>query len=291
MKAIINRGISGSGKSKSNSLHPDFKIISKDIYRKELVLHDTEINFWTTYRFFDKEIENSVIDLMNKDIQSSADAGENIIIDNTNLSNNRTNELIKHLQRLGYEILINNCNHSDNINDYIVNNKNRLDSVDSSVVNDQYIMACINKLIPLKSHRILIVDIDGTLALPTHRSIYDYNKAYSDDVNSYVYDLIKHLAKTDYVDYIQFLTGRESYSYDVTKNWLTAKGFDMNKHRLLSRKTNDSRKDYIIKEEIYFNCLQQNTVVGLFDDRPQVVEMWWDNLLPVFHVGDFRIKF
>ena len=34
MKAIINVGISGSGKTHSNAFHPEYIVISKDIYRK-----------------------------------------------------------------------------------------------------------------------------------------------------------------------------------------------------------------------------------------------------------------
>ena len=291
MKAIINVGISGSGKTHSNAFHPEYIVISKDIYRKLIVPHDTNINFWDTYDNFDKEVEAEVIDRMYADIQKYALEKKNIIIDNTHLTNRKTIQLQSHLNHLGYRVSINNCNTKDSINDYLINNKSRKDSVDSSVINDQYILACKNKLVPLIVHKIIMVDIDGTLANPTYRSIYDYKRAGTDTPISYVMNLVKHLFQTGYVDYIQFLTGRESYSYDITRNWLEENGFDMSVHRLLSRVTGDLRKDFIIKEEIFDNCLSQNKILGVFDDRPQVVGMWWDKSLPVFHVGDFRVLF
>lgn len=291
MKAIINIGISGSGKSTSNTQYPDYLVISKDIYRKNLVIHDPEINFWNTYDNFDKDVETKVINTMYRDISEAAKRGDNIIVDNTHLTSKKTFQLQAHLRHLGYDVELNNCNDSDNINDYLSHNLMRKDSVDSGVINDQYILACKNNLVPLESNKILIVDIDGTLANAAHRSIFDYKRAYTDTPILYVMNVVKHLFATGYVDYIQFLTGRESYSYDVSSDWLETHGFDMNVHRLLSRATGDRRKDFIIKEEIYENCLKQNKILGLFDDRPQVVEMWWDKSLPVFHVGDFRNQF
>lgn len=291
MRAIINIGISGSGKSKSTLEHPTHRVISKDINRKEIVEHDPETNFWDTYQSFDKEVESKVINIMYRDIEEAAKAGQNIIIDNTNLSSRKTFQLQTHLKHLGYHIEINNCNTTDNINEYLTNNSSRKDTVHSSVINDQYILACRNELVPLVSHKIIIVDIDGTLASPTYRNIFDYKRAGTDTPILYVMNLVKHLYDTGYVDHIQFLTGRESYSYDITRKWLEDHGFDMNKHRLLSRVTGDRRKDVLIKAEIFENCLAQNNVLGIFDDRPQVVEMWWDKALPVFHVGDFRVLF
>jgi hypothetical protein len=41
----------------------------------------------------------------------------------------------------------------------------------------------------------------------------------------------------------------------------------------------------------FFRRLKQNNIKYLFDDRNQVIDMWWDNKLPVFHVGDYRNVF
>jgi hypothetical protein len=41
------------------------------------------------------------------------------------------------------------------------------------------------------------------------------------------------------------------------------------------RKTGDTRKDCIVKKEIFFRDISPNyNVVGAIDDRPQVVRLW-----------------
>ena len=37
--------------------------------------------------------------------------------------------------------------------------------------------------------------------------------------------------------------------------------------------------------------IKHNDVFAVFDDRPQVIDLWWDLKLPVFHVGDYRNNF
>lgn len=291
MKAIINRGISGSGKSTSTLNYLDeYKIICRDEFRKELVPNDPDINFWEQYSF-DKNIENTVTSLVDKAIIECSKTGSNIILDNTNLFNRKVDSLKTYLKSLGFEVEENNCNIFSDINIYHKRNKNRLHSVNSGVVNDQFITSSINELVPLESNKIFIVDLDGTISLMNGRKAFEYKHSINDVPNEYVTNIIKHLVDTGYVDYVQFLTGRESYHYDIYIEWLELQGFDMNIHKLLCRKTSDYRKDSIIKKEIYDNCLKQNTILGVFDDRPQVVQMWWDENLPVFHVGDFRKDF
>ena len=158
-------------------------------------------------------------------------------------------------------------------------------------INDQYLLAAQSGYLELSSSNIALVDIDGTVAIKCDRSPFEYNKADNDTPNQYVIDTINALYETKRIDYIQFLSGRESYSYELTRNWLIKHGFDMTKHRLLMRRTSDHRRDSVIKNEIYESCLKQNNIKYLFDDRNQVIDMWWDNKLPVFHVGDYRNVF
>ena len=53
------------------------------------------------------------------------------------------------------------------------------------------------------------------------------------------------------------------------------------------RAANDTRQDYIIKEEIYRDAIEPYyDVRGVFDDRPSVVAMWRRLGLRVYHVND-----
>lgn len=288
-------GVSGSGKSthvrcilnKDNT----FKVVSKDLIRKELFEYDTEKNFWDQYSFKEEKKLN-INSIMMEQIKNFANLDQNIIIDNTNLSINKNDSLKIHLESLGYEVEFINLNAGSNINYYLQRNSNRLDSISDGAVNDQFILASQSGYIEYKAkYKIAIVDLDGTVALKGDRTFFEYNKAINDTPNTYVIDTIKAILDAGLIDYVQFLSGRESYSYTVTKDWLKKQGFDMNRHRLLLRKTKDHRKDIVIKKEIYDACLSHNEVFAVFDDRPQVIDLWWDLKLPVFHVGDYRINF
>ena len=295
MKATILIGISGAGKStyvteKANE-NSNLIVISKDNIRKSLIKnYDPSKNLWDQYSF--KDNEDSINSLFDIQLREAAKNKQNIIIDNTNLSKSKNERLERLLKNYGYvEIDYVNFNLTDNINFYLENNQNRINTIPMRAINDQYLLAAQSGYLELSSSNIALVDIDGTVAIKCDRSPFEYNKADNDTPNQYVIDTINALYETKRIDYIQFLSGRESYSYELTRDWLIKHGFDMTKHRLLMRRTSDYRRDSIIKNEIYESCLKQNNIKYLFDDRNQVVDMWWDNKLPVFHVGDYRNVF
>jgi len=60
---------------------------------------------------------------------------------------------------------------------------------------------------------------------------------------------------------------------------------------LFMRQMHDSRKDTIVKREIYDVFLRNKNIIAVFDDRPSVVDMWNDLGLTVFAVADQRIRF
>ena len=295
MKATILIGISGAGKStyvteKANE-NSNLIVISKDNIRKSLIKnYNPNKNLWDQYSF--KDNEDSINSLFDIQLREAAKNKQNIIIDNTNLSKSKNERLERLLKNYGYvEIDYVNFNLTDNINFYLENNQNRINTIPMRAINDQYLLAAQSGYLELSSSNIALVDIDGTVAIKCDRSPFEYNKADNDTPNQYVIDTINALYETKRIDYIQFLSGRESYSYELTRDWLIKHGFDMTKHRLLMRRTSDYRRDSIIKNEIYESCLKQNNIKYLFDDRNQVVDMWWDNKLPVFHVGDYRNVF
>ena len=297
MKAHIMIGISASGKSTYVKEHATSNsvIINNDSARRRFVGIKPEDNLWNYYKF-DKNVESQVKSEINNLINYGFQYKKDLWIDNTNLTAIKNENLKKFLEQLGYEVHFHNLNTSSNINTYLYRNQQRIDELKPSVINDQYIRACINNYVDFETGdrvqaRIALVDIDGTVAIKCNRSPFEYNKAANDTPNQYVIDTINALYETKRIDYIQFLSGRESYSYELTRDWLIRHGFDMNKHRLLMRRTGDHRKDAIIKQEIYETCLKQNAIKYLFDDRNQVIDMWWDNKLPVFHVGDYRNVF
>ena len=300
MEAKIIIGISGSGKSTYVKKHAtkDCVIVNNDIVRRRCIGLSDNDNLWDYYQF-DKNIESKVKDEMNDLINYALRNKKDLWIDNTNLTATKNESLKTFLEQLGYKVYFHNLNITSNINNYLYNNEQRVDRLKSFVINDQYIKACINNYVNFYTNirvpsNIAIVDIDGTIAdFGTKRGPFDWSKVSGDTPRLYVIEVIKALYSSGSIDFIQFLSGRDSICYDDTILWLqNVANFDMSRHRLLMRQHEDRRKDVIIKSEIYENCIKDKyNVKFVFDDRNQVVDYWWDQGLPVLHVGDYRNVF
>lgn len=141
---------------------------------------------------------------------------------------------------------------------------------------------------------VLLVDLDGTLCLLNGRNPYDASTCDQDLVNEPVKMVIKALYWDGDVKRIIFMSGREDKYREPTMRFLmdTMKGnlggvpFDLH-----MRKTDDKRKDSIVKRELFDAHIhgKYNPVLVL-DDRSVVVDMWRKELgLPCFQVayGDF----
>jgi predicted kinase len=121
-----------------------------------------------------------------------------------------------------------------------------------------------------------IFDIDGTVAKMNGRSPYDYSRVSEDLPHTDIVQLIEHIHALGYK--IIFLSGREDWCKYVTADWLAKHiNIDMSDVPLHMRKTEDGRADFIIKHEIFWDKIAPYfNVVGVFDDRDQVVAMWRD---------------
>lgn len=146
-------------------------------------------------------------------------------------------------------------------------------------------------------HKIVIVDIDGTIADCSHRLNYieneprDYKAFYDnlvyDKPISHIIDLIRTLYKsTEYLIFI--VTGRPDNYIKETRSWLSNNSVPYD--HIFMRPSGDFRKDYVIKKEI---LEQIRTKFGepdfVLDDRSTVVNMWRKNGVPCLQVaaGDF----
>ncbi len=116
-----------------------------------------------------------------------------------------------------------------------------------------------------------IFDIDGTLALMDGRSPYDYSKVSTDKPNQNVINMLKMVQAAG--NDIVIVSGRDASCQKDTLKWLEVQGirFDL----LIMRSPGDVRNDAIVKKEIYReNILPVYNVLGVFDDRNRVVDMW-----------------
>lgn len=117
----------------------------------------------------------------------------------------------------------------------------------------------------------VICDVDGTLA--NHegvRSPYDASKVHLDSSHLDIMHVVNLLAM-DY--YVIIMTGRDGSAYDATYQWLVDHGVEFDK--LLIRAEGDTRKDSIIKRELFDEHVRgKYNVEFVIDDRLQVIYMW-----------------
>ncbi|MEU4642552.1 AAA family ATPase [Micromonospora sp. NPDC023814] len=134
---------------------------------------------------------------------------------------------------------------------------------------------------------IVLVDIDGTVALNVSRSPYDMTRVDEDEPNPAVIAAVRAMHAAGYG--VVFCSGRDATARPATEAWL-ARHVRVPYLDLHLRAVGDNRKDSVVKQEIYEHEVRDRyRVVGVFDDRQQVVRMWRALGLTVFQVaeGDF----
>ena len=133
----------------------------------------------------------------------------------------------------------------------------------------------------------VLVDIDGTVALMSDRSPFDWARVGSDNPNPAVIGAVRAMHAAG--NAIVFCSGRDASCRAETEAWLDLY-VGVPYEGLFMRPEGDSRKDAIVKREIFDDEVRDRwRIVGVFDDRQQVVRMWRALGLTVFQVaeGDF----
>lgn len=134
-----------------------------------------------------------------------------------------------------------------------------------------------------------IVDIDGTLAQMTGRGPFDWARVGEDEPIANVVETVKTLALSGRK--IIFMSGRDEVSRKATEEWLREHmEIVVDSSNLFMRSEGDMRKDNIVKYELFdAHIRDQYRVIGVIDDRLQVVKMWREIGLTVFQCdwGDF----
>jgi len=136
----------------------------------------------------------------------------------------------------------------------------------------------------------VIVDIDGTLAHHHGiRNIFEWDKVYLDDPDPLVVEVVKGLKSQGI--YIVVTSGRDDVCKEQTWEWLYQHlGFEPS--ALHMRVTGDTRRDCIVKREIFFDkIVNKYHIIGAIDDRPQVVRLWHSLGIRVLACGLQHIEF
>ena len=281
-KVIMTRGLPASGKStwskeqlrnKPNSM----KRINKDDLRAML---DDNIHSQDTEKF--------VLSVRDTLILQALAQGKHVIVDDTNLAPkhfNRISELVK-----GKAIVeIQDFTHVP-VSECIRRDSLRAKPVGAKVILDMYNQFLKPPVPKIEYDRSLpsaiICDLDGTLALLNGRDPYDASSCEQDAVNEPVLRTILTV-KTDHV---LFVSGREDKYRNQTIAFLNNKcgiNFGSRFVGLYMRQSGDTRKDSIIKQEIYDAHIKgKYNVDFVLDDRNQVVDFWRSIGLTCFQVAD-----
>lgn len=148
--------------------------------------------------------------------------------------------------------------------------KNPIDFTPISLENDENLPSCV------------IFDIDGTIAHKGDRSPYDWLAVGKDTIDLSTCLIMDYLNRCEYDPQIIICTGRDGVSLDETQKWLDTHnlGYD----DIYIRPKGDMRPDWVVKEEMWRAIASKFHIVGMFDDRLQVVRRARALGLKVFNV-------
>jgi FMN phosphatase YigB (HAD superfamily) len=137
--------------------------------------------------------------------------------------------------------------------------------------------------------KIVIVDMDGTLADVSHRLHFlngpkkNWKQFFAgmddDPPSTVVVDWVRNLSP-DYE--VVIVTGRPDKYHTNTESWLRKHGIEFS--RIIMRRSGDHRPDYVVKKEL-LDEVGRERVAFVIDDRPSVCDMWRALGLRVYQVA------
>lgn len=287
---IITRGLPASGKSywaKMWAMSPGRAVIERDMIRLEVLRMPTTKGT--------QDEENLVTKIQRAMVEQALCSGYSVCVSDTNLPQGRARE---------WAALAAQCHATFNVKDFTdvplerckMWNQGRWGT--SKYVPEQVIIDMHQRFIasgnfkaqvepvviePVRQYHASacsnlpeawIFDIDGTLAIMGDRGPFEWHKVGLDEPNHWVMNVAETLSRDpDFAYKIVVMSGRDEVCRDETEKWLTK--WQVPYDVLLMRSEGDNRKDNIIKAELFWNYVAPNyNVLGVFDDRQQVVDMW-----------------
>jgi predicted kinase len=291
MKTVtLTRGLPASGKStwakqKIADNPGQIKRVNKDDLRAMI-----DDGRWS------RDNEKFVLAMRDKLILEALREGKHVIVDDTNFEPRHFERIKQMIDNAGIKnVKVEYKDFNLDVEECIKRDLIRPNSVGEKVIRQMYNKYLKEKVEPVQMNLDLpfcyIFDIDGTLAIKGNRSPYDWEKVGEDKYNQPVRDLYLALLQwrslKEHNKILEFIvmSGRDSVCRPQTEEWL--EGYGMKYDHLYMRAEGDMRKDTVIKKEIYEQHIEgKYNVLGIFDDRNQVVDMWRELGHTVFQVAD-----
>ena len=295
-RLTITLGISGSGKS--TWAHEEWKkdpknttVINRDHIR-QLLFSYTEAEMKEYFKRNDVfSNEKKVTRYEDTLINDALNHGNHVIVDATHLKR-------AYLERFKYwNVPTQIKSFSMTITEAIKRDMKRTRQVGAEVIKKQHaqLKTLIKQLVvkpidftpvefenSIKKYPAVIFDIDGTLAHMEGRSPYEWGRVREDKIDPSTVKVLRNLYTSEMPPKIIICTGRDGIALYETKKWL------QNNHipydEIYIRPEKDSRPDWVVKEEMWRKIAETSYLLGMFDDRLQVVRRARALGLKVFNV-------
>lgn len=244
------------------------------------------------------EIEREVTAAQHAAVEALLRAGKNVVVDDTNLNTNN----LRRLAAVGWK-----CGADVHVEDFTTPLEEclRRDAERPRPVGEKVIRDMHSRYLSSRTQRpvierpqvtpgavyvpdpelpgVVMVDIDGTVALHGTRNPYDTSRYHEDTPNTNVIAAIRCMSAAGYG--VVYCSGRDAKFREVTETWL-AENVQI-PGRLFMRPEGDTRRDDIVKLELFDAHIRNSFNVALvYDDRDRVVAAWRSIGLTVCQVAD-----
>lgn len=300
IEIILTRGLPASGKStwarKMVQDHPDKYVRCNKDDLREMMFNSV----WS------KSKEKLVLHVRDTIVLDCLEKRMSVIIDDTNLDDSH----IKRMRELAapYKDVVIKTQDFTNVSleECLKRNAARPKPVPEFVIKDMYkkylavdetakltrdLSSLIRTDFDSNLEYAVVIDLDGTLSINDgHRGWYNEDLVFNDKPNIFLVNVLKGLElqfdkigkKLKYI----YVSGRKDKCRADTKAFILTKA-TLPVDELYMRADIDNRKDSIVKKEIYDEHIKgKYNIMGVFDDRPQVLAMWYEQGLPIFRIGN-----
>ena len=275
LRAIMTVGCSASGKNHwvdefvgIQPIPAEWAVIERDVIRFTDIIDNNGVKNWTKYKFT-RAREEQVTLIQNEMIDAAAEAGQNIIICETNLNSKNRPKMVDYLEQLGFEVVFKEF--EVDLNTLWKRDAQRAGGVGHLVIYKQY-----QQWLEYKGARkyhfndtkanAIVFDIDGTLAKRHNRGPFEWSKVGQDLVRKEIRTMLMGYRDAGYS--IIIATGRDGSCEASTKEWLSDSFIQYDDFYI--RPEGNTEKDFVIKERMLWEMAEKHNIVAWVDDRPQV---------------------